>query len=129
MSVHHLHNHECKAFHLDMISKQSCMSETRNENRKVSNLKQDSLTIEESGIKAMCDSNVDGTTESDMSDNPNICCNNDINLTTDELPADSGKHNLDDMFMYTNEMRVESNLLKLITDTNIPNYAFKKIME
>ena len=26
-------------------------------------------------------------------------------------------------------MRVESNLLKLITDMNIPNYAFKKIME
>ena len=33
------------------------------------------------------------------------------------------------MFMYTNELRVENNLLKLVTDMNVPNYAFEKIMD
>jgi len=32
-------------------------------------------------------------------------------------------------FMYTNEIRVENNLLKLISDMNVPNYGFKKIVD
>ena len=32
-------------------------------------------------------------------------------------------------FIYTNEIRVENNLLKLLSDMNVPNYAFKQIMK
>ena len=34
-----------------------------------------------------------------------------------------------DTFIYTNEMRVENSLLKLLFEINVPNYAFKKIMD
>ena len=33
------------------------------------------------------------------------------------------------LFMYTNEIRVENNLLKLLSDMNVPNDSFKKIMD
>ena len=32
-------------------------------------------------------------------------------------------------FMYTNEVRVENNLLKLVSDMNVPNDGFKKIID
>lgn len=43
-----------------------------------------------------------------------------------EVEESSGSHNT---FMYTNEIRVENNLLKLVSDMNATNDAFKKIMD
>lgn len=51
-------------------------------------------------------------------------------LVTDEVQINAASDkNPDTIFSFTNEMRVESNLLKLVTDMNIPIYAFKKIMD
>ena len=45
-------------------------------------------------------------------------------------PPDNGVHMENHLtFLHTNEIRVENNLLKLVSDMNVPNDAFKKIME
>src|SRR5687768_12394602 len=37
--------------------------------------------------------------------------------------------NISSSFAYTNEIRVETSLMKLLFDINAPNYAFKEIMK
>ena len=86
LSVHHQHNYECKAFHLDMLSKQATLTKNR---------KDDVMMNQESDTELICDNNVNDTIESEMSDNASISCNNDINLTTNDNPDNSAsKKNL-----------------------------------
>ena len=114
-----------------MINKQSFLSETIKDESKVFNLKQELMTIQETGAKIMCDtSNVlDILADDNVRNNIHASCNNDVNIETEEVQnISTNKPDSNDVFMYTNEMRVENSLLKLITDMNAPNYAFKKIM-
>ena len=94
-------------------------------------LKQVLMTIQENGAKNMCDtSNPNNLIGDDMRCTIPFTCNNDESIETEVAQVVSvTKTKADDLIMYTNEMRVENSLLKLITDMNAPNYAFKKIME
>src|SRR5688572_29285718 len=45
------------------------------------------------------------------------------------MPTEDEGIYLTDTFMHTNEIRVENNLLKLVSDMNAPNDAFKNIVD
>ncbi len=76
------------------------------------------------------------TDQQDMIGNGNLCLDiedNDINSNiTDEL-VEKLPDNVEPMekhhtFLHTNEIQVENNLMKLVSDMNVPNDAFKNIM-
>ena len=83
------------------------------------------MTIPDNDTKQFCDKDLNDSIEVNMPDNSNISSENHLDMLTNEIENSSTNDSVhEDFFMYTNEMRVENNLLKLVTDMNIPNYAF-----
>ena len=128
LSNHFQHSLECKTVHLELVNEQPKVSvgisQTDGDRRMkfVTTETTNDYTISDFNLTNEEDSHVASISECDPF---NIKPNNlvDEQLHYAQSTEDS------DPFVYTNEIRVENNLLKLVTDLNVPNYAFEKIMD
>ena len=95
------------------------------------NTKQEIQNIDGSKTKLSCGSSLNDINDLDAIDNLNASIGNTQmdDLTQTSQNATDDDTNPKDAFIYTNEIRVKNNLLKLLFDMNVPNYAFKKIMD
>ena len=129
LSNHFQHNKECKAIHLNVIHQYPILpietSQVESDNK--TNILTEHTLLEN---HQECELNQLNKNVCNMvQENTNDDNNNDsiqfasMPIEVEETPE---PHNF---FMYTNEVRVENNLLKLVSDMNVINDGFKKIIE
>ena len=128
LSNHFQFNKECKAIHLNLnnhyhnISNKKAQEERDKKMKAIKplkelNIKQDEDNHENNDI---CNTNQDSNGEESSNDTAPFASM----PTKEEEPKEPIN-----TFMFTNEIRVENNLLKLVSDMNATNDAFKNIVE
>jgi len=128
LSNHFHSNKECKVIHLNLIQQYRVFPniETQVDN--------------DSKMKAVSESHTLKTNQCQPNQDINDSCNiNQDSIIEDDtieiahfasLPSEEEEPTEPiNSFMYTNEIRVENNLLQLISDMNVPNYGFKTIVD
>ena len=104
------------------------MSADTTTSKQDSHTEQNLKNIHESGTNALCTDDLNEPFECDILGNSILSNQYHTEHVTDEVQINAASvKNPDNFFIFTNEMRVESNLLKLVTDMNIPIYVFKKL--
>ena len=129
--MHHQHDPEGKAFHLNFPTDTKSMSETKTNSTFLHKTKHEKVIKDVSETKLYCESSFNDINDLEAVDssNKNIIDTQMDDMTKGRQDATDKNNYPKDTFIYTNEMRVENSLLKLLFEINVPNYAFKKIMD
>ena len=129
LSNHFQHSRECKIIHLNLVIHYN------------PTLTKETIQIDKYSKKsAVTHPNILNNNQCKLNEDNNDSCNinqdsiiedSSINTTLfASMPIEEEEITEPiNTFMYTNEVRVENNLLKLISDMNVPNYGFKKIVD
>ena len=129
LSNHFQHSKECKIIHLNLVIHYNPP------------LTKEAIQIEkDSKMSAVTQSNILNNIQCELNEGNHESCNINQDSTIEDssinttpfasMPTEDEEITEPiNTFMYTNEIRVENNLLKLISDMNVPNYGFKKIVD
>ena len=128
LSNHFQYNKGCKVIHLNLMQQYQIFSKqvTHIEN----NSKREAVTKSQELKIIQCDLNHANTDKCNINEASNIEDNSINTAPFASLDSEEDKSiETDNTFMYTNEIRVENNLLMLVSDMNATNDAFKKIVD
>ena len=128
LSNHFQYNKGCKVIHLNLMQQYQIFSKqvTHIEN----NSKREAVTKSQELKIIQCDLNHANTDKCNINEASNI---EDNSINTAPFASFNSEEDESiepiNTFMYTNEIRVENNLLKFVSDMNATNDAFKKIVD
>ena len=128
LSNHFQHNRECKTIHLNLRQQFQVFSnnETKvNTDSKIGVVIEiDKLNTIQSEVDQKNNDSFNNFQETPLEDNSIDTAPFASMETEEDQPIEPIN-----TFMHTNQIRVENNLLKLVSDMNVPNDAFKKIVD
>lgn len=127
LTLHFKHSKECKAFHLNLNQQ---YQETPNIESQVDNNSKMRAVTQSIKLNAnQCELNQDINDSCNLNQDSLIEDSTIDTATFASLPTEEEElPEPINFFMYTNEIRVENNLLKFVSDMNVPNYGFKEIV-